>query len=160
VTALLILAVALVATLTVGLALRSRSGKVRASAPVPTAAVDDERLTRLAEAGVTATGRPIVLHFSADWCGPCAAVRRVIGQVLTKLDAGVADDSGRPAATEIELDIDENPSLAKTLGVLSLPTTFILDGALTERFRISGVPSAADLEAALAPLLESGHPKS
>ncbi|MDH6280705.1 thiol-disulfide isomerase/thioredoxin [Rhodococcus sp. LBL1] len=156
-TALLILAVALVATLAVGLALRSRSGKVRASMPVPTAAVDDERLARLAEAGVGATGRPIVLHFSADWCGPCAAVRRVVGQVLAKLDAGTPDG---PAATEIELDIDENPSLAKTLGVLSLPTTFILDGELTERFRISGVPSAADLESALAPLLEPGRPKS
>lgn len=159
-TALLILAVALVATLAVGLALRSRSGKVRASAPVPTTAVDDERLTRLAEAGVSATGRPIVLHFSADWCGPCAAVRRVIGQVLAKLDAGSPGGSEGRTATEIELDIDENPSLAKTLGVLSLPTTFILDGELTERFRISGVPSAADLESALAPLLEPGRPKS
>ena len=150
-TGLVVLIVAVAATLAVGLALRGRAGRVRASDPVPAPAAGDERLTRLAEAGVTATGRPIVLHFAADWCGPCAAVRRVVGQVLSRLDVGRTDG---PAATEIELDIDENPSLAKTLGVLSLPTTFILDGSLTERFRISGVPSATDLEAALRPLLE------
>lgn len=157
-TALIILVVAIAATVAVGLVLQSRAGKVRATAPAAaTAAVDDERATQLAAAGVTATGRPIVLHFSADWCGPCAAVRRVIGQVLTRYEA---DTDGTPAATEVELDIDEHPALAKTLGVLSLPTTFILDGALTERFRISGVPSAADLENALAPLLETGRPNS
>lgn len=156
-TALIILVVAIAATVAVGLILKSRAGKARATAPAAAAAVDDERATQLAAAGVTATGRPIVLHFSADWCGPCAAVRRVVGQVLTRFEA---DPDDTPAATEVELDIDEHPALAKSLGVLSLPTTFILDGALAERFRISGVPSAADLEAALAPLLETGRPNS
>ncbi|NKR51066.1 thioredoxin fold domain-containing protein [Rhodococcus hoagii] len=155
-TALIILVVAIAATVAVGLILQSRAGKVRATAPAATAAVD-ERATQLAAAGVTATGGPIVLHFSADWCGPCAAVRRVVGQVLARFEA---DPDGTPAATEAEVDIDEHPALAKTLGVLSLPTTFILDGALTERFRISGVPSAPDLETALAPLLETGRPNS
>lgn len=156
-TALIILVVAIAATVAVGLILQSRAGKVRATAPAATAAVDDERATQLAAAGVTATGGPIMLHFSADWCGPCAAVRRVVGQVLARFEA---DPDGTPAATEAEVDIDEHPALAKTLGVLSLPTTFILDGALTERFRISGVPSAPDLETALAPLLETGRPNS
>ncbi|QCQ89818.1 TlpA family protein disulfide reductase [Rhodococcus sp. SGAir0479] len=157
-TALVILVVAVLVTLAVGLALRSREGRVRESAPTAEGTdAGGERLAHLADAGVTATGRPIVLHFSADWCGPCAAVRRVIGQVLEKLDAAAAD---APAATEVELDIDRHPTLARTLGVLSLPTTFILDGALVERFRISGVPSAAELESALAPLVAGGRSNS
>jgi len=88
--------------------------------------------------------RPTILHFSADWCGPCAAVRRVVGQVLADLEHTPT------APAEIEVDIDEHPRLAKELGVLSLPTTFIFDTAATERFRISGVPTSGALRSALA----------
>lgn len=146
-TGITLLLIALFAALAFGLVWQRRQGKVR-TAGETTAVVTDERRTLLAAAGVgSGHGRQAtVLHFSADWCGPCAAVRRVVGQVV----ADLADEPEPPA--EVEVDIDEYPALAKELGVLSLPTTFILDADLQQRFRVSGVPTAADLKAALGPL--------
>ncbi|MCZ4517627.1 thioredoxin family protein [Rhodococcus ruber] len=133
ITVLLVVAVLAIAT---GFYLRSRSGAVRAVRD--TGSDTDTLLPLLLEAGIT-TDTATVLHFSADWCGPCAAVRRVVGQVL----------SDRSGAREVELDIDANPVLARELGVLSLPTTFVLDTDLRRRSRIAGVPSAAALRSAL-----------
>ena len=93
------------------------------------------------ELGLSHTA-PTVVHFSAAWCGPCAGVRRVVDQVCAEL----------PAVAHVEIDMDANPAAARRLSVLSLPTTFIFDADLTERFRISGVPAADDLRSALAPL--------
>lgn len=148
-TGITLLLIALFAALAFGLVWQRRQGKVRTTGET-TVVVTGERRTLLEAAGVGAgsgDGRSAtVLHFSADWCGPCAAVRRVVGQV-------VADLAGEPEPpVEVEVDIDEYPALAKELGVLSLPTTFILDADLQQRFRVSGVPSAADLKAALGPL--------
>ena len=92
--------------------------------------------------GLSTTG-PTVLHFSADWCGPCEAVRRVVDQVCTEL----------PQVAHVELDMDANQAAAKRLSVLSLPTTIVFGADGRPRFRVSGVPKAADLRAALEPLL-------
>lgn len=139
-TGITVLIVVLVLATVVGWVLKSRSGAVRAvSAPSrPNAGLTEQ----LAAVGANSTG-PSVLHFSADWCGPCAAVRRVVGQVI---DGYPADAS---APREVEVDIDEHPGLARDLGVLSLPTTFVLDAAMNQRARIAGVPTAAALRSAL-----------
>lgn len=138
-TPLIVLALVIVVTLAVGGLLRARSGVLRpAGTPVRSHDVDPD----LRAAGVGA-GRTVVLHFSAPWCGPCAAVRRVIEQTL----------ADRPElGHEVELDFDEFGSLARRLGVLSLPTTFVFDRDGRERFRASGVPSQTDLRAALGSL--------
>jgi thiol-disulfide isomerase/thioredoxin len=86
---------------------------------------------------------PTIVHFTAVWCGPCAAVRRVIDQVCADL----------PGVTHVEIDMDADPGAARKLSVLSLPTTFIFDAAGRQRYRSAGVPKAADLRAALEPLL-------
>ncbi|MGC0362436.1 thiol-disulfide isomerase/thioredoxin [Rhodococcus sp. 27YEA15] len=149
-----ILVVALVLVVAVGFFLKSRNGAVRAR-PATAPGTSTDRLALLRGAGVESVGGgPVVLHFSADWCGPCAAVRRVVGQVVTTMAS-----APRPPL-EVELDIDHEAALAREMSVLSLPTTFILDGDLTERFRVSGVPSAGDLEAALVPLSGPSEPKS
>lgn len=95
-----------------------------------------------AELGLSATG-PTIVHFTAVWCGPCAAVRRVITQVCSEL----------PRVAHVEVDLDSNPTSAQQLSVLSLPTTFIFDASGRQRYRSAGVPKAADLKAALEPLL-------
>ena len=132
--------IALVAALgtasVIGVVVNRRSGVLR-SAPV----ADQDT----ADLGLSEEG-PTVVHFSADWCGPCAAVRRVVDQVCAEL----------PEVTHVELDIDANPVAAKRLSVLSLPTTFIFDADGRQRYRTAGVPKASELHTALSPLLTSG----
>ncbi|MBF6087316.1 thioredoxin family protein [Nocardia cyriacigeorgica] len=137
-----ILLVMLLAGIAVGLYLRGREGTVR---PATLDKDTDERAELLAAAGITGSG-PAVLHFSAEWCGPCTAVRRVVAGVTEDLA-----DSPQPPR-DIEVDIDADPTLAKALNVMSLPTTFVFDAEGRERFRISGVPQVGDLRSALTPL--------
>lgn len=89
---------------------------------------------------------PTIVHFTAEWCGPCAAVRRVIDQVCAEL----------PEVAHVEIDMDAAPAAARKLSVLSLPTTFIFDAAGRQRYRSSGVPKAAELRAAIETLLAAG----
>lgn len=91
-----------------------------------------------ADLGLSSTS-PTIVHFTAVWCGPCAAVRRVIHQVCSDL----------PQVAHIEIDMDADPGAARKLSVLSLPTTFIFDADRRQRYRSAGVPKAADLKAAL-----------
>ncbi len=96
----------------------------------------------VADLGLPA-GKPAIVHFSATWCGPCAGVRRVVDDVCAEL----------PGVAHLEIDMDANPTAARQLSVLSLPTTFIFDGSGHQRYRSSGVPRAVDLRSALEPLL-------
>lgn len=118
----------------VGKMITLRSGMLRSAAAA--ADVDTSGL------GLSDTG-PTVLHFSADWCGPCAAVRRVVDQVCADL----------PGVAHVEIDMDANPEAARRLSVMSLPTTIIFDAQGHPRLRTTGVPRAADLRSALEPLL-------
>lgn len=135
-----ILVVVLAAGTIVGLALRSRAGEVRTS----NSSGSPELYSLLVEAGAVG-GAKTVLHFSAEWCGPCAAVRRVVGQVVDEV--GGSEEFDGPV--ELELDIDAYPALARAMNVMSLPTTFVLDEDLNEKARISGVPKSEALRSAL-----------
>ena len=118
----------------VGRLITLRSGMLRAA--------DEAANIDTSDLGLSTTG-PTILHFTATWCGPCAAVRRVVDQVCADL----------PSVAHVEIDMDENPEAARRLSLLSLPTTVIFDADGHPRYRTTGVPKAADLRSALEPLL-------
>lgn len=132
-----VIIVALGVAYLVGRLITLRSGMVRDAGKAADLTAEDT-----SDLGLSNTG-PTVLHFSADWCGPCGAVRRVVDDVCAQL----------PGVAHVEIDMDANPEAARRLSVMSLPTTIIFDTDGRPRNRVTGVPKAADLRSALEPLL-------
>lgn len=58
----------------------------------------------------------VLVDFFATWCGPC----KMLGPVLEELD------NDRAGVKIVKVDIDENQSLAREYGVMSVPTLFLM----------------------------------
>lgn len=64
-------------------------------------------------------GLPVVIDFSATWCGPCQKVSPIIDELAT-------DYEGR--VNICKCDVDENADLASQFGVRNIPTVIFLKG--------------------------------
>ena len=81
--------------------------------------------------------KPVLIYFTTPDCVPCKTVQRpAIDRVSNLLGENLQ---------VIEIDATERPDLAKTWGVLSVPTTFLLDAHGEARFVNNGVARAEKL---------------
>ncbi len=62
---------------------------------------------------VLASPTPVLVDFTAAWCGPC----RMIAPVLDRI---AAENAGRLRV--VALDVDANPATARRYDVLGMPT--------------------------------------
>ncbi len=87
--------------------------------------------------GLFHPGKPTILYFTTPDCAPCKTVQQ---PALHKVKSRLGDD-----LQIVEVNAFEQPDLARQWGVLSVPTTFIIDSSGKPRHVNHGVTSAEGL---------------
>ena len=117
-------------------------------APPAAAAADEDALvpsvdTARFEAEVLRSDLPVIVDFWAPWCQPCLAVAPIVEQIAA-MRAG--------SYKVVKVNIDEEPQLAQTFNVQSIPMVALFRNGRMERTSVGAKPRPS-LEADLGMLV-------
>ena len=92
---------------------------------------------------VLESSQPVLIDFTAVWCGPCKMLDPVVKQLANDWDGKVR---------VFKLDVDDNPDLAMNYQVMGVPTLMLFkDGQPVER--VTGYQPKDRLEKKFTPHL-------
>ncbi|GAB4241463.1 MAG: hypothetical protein OHK005_04500 [Candidatus Methylacidiphilales bacterium] len=79
------------------------------------------------------TGKPVMVMFTAEWCGPCRQMKK---NVLPS--AVVQSERSKWIWVVLDVDQPENQALARQYGVRGIPAFFFLDSQGRQLHKITG----------------------
>ncbi|WP_243349835.1 thioredoxin [Parabacteroides sp. FAFU027] len=78
-------------------------------------------------------GKPLVVDFWAEWCGPCRMVGPIIEELATEYEGKV--NIGK-------IDVDENSEVAAQFGIRNIPTILFFKGGQLVDKQVGAAPKA------------------
>jgi len=85
------------------------------------------------------SNKPVLVDFSAEWCGPCKMMKPILEQVKSELG---------DSATIIKVDVDKNKSAANAYKIQGVPTLIVFKHG-KPMWRQSGVVQADQLKSVI-----------
>jgi len=86
------------------------------------------------EAEVLKSSKPVIVHYWAEWCGPCRQVAPVLEEI--------ANEHGDKIDV-VKLNIDENPAISQRYKIMAIPTMSVFkDGEVVKQI-VGAKPKAA-----------------
>ena len=92
-------------------------------------AVTNDNLKDLME-----SGRPLVIDFWAEWCGPCKMMLPIVEEISKEFEGKL---------TVAKVDVDSSQGTAAKYGIRNIPTILFFKGGSVVDKQVGAVPKAS-----------------
>ena len=82
---------------------------------------------------VLGSSGPVVVDFWAEWCAPCKMISPALEEIAEEMQGKV---------TIAKLNVDENPGVAGTYGIRSIPTLMLFKDGKMASSKVGAAPKS------------------